>query len=68
MNDLKQGDKVRFRGMPGLGTGIFRRYEGRDAYNDQPLRAVVNIEGLDEGRAFLYDDRFSPNELIKVSR
>ena len=66
-NEFKDGDRVRFRGMPGLGVGTFKRYTEIDAFNNRPFRCRVEIMGLDEGKSYRYEDSFDVRDLVRAS-
>jgi hypothetical protein len=67
IREFKAGDLVRFRGMPGLGVGVFKRYTEVDAYSGRPFRCRVELDGLDEGKPYKYEDSFAVSELVALS-
>lgn len=75
---LPVGTRVKIRRCGGLGVGIVRRLitsrvvaDSRGVESVIPLRgwveAEVELEGLDEGRAYTYVDRFPTSHLVAVS-
>lgn len=63
---FEPGDRVRFRGMPGLGVGRFVRVTATDAHTGRPFRCECQVVGLDEGREYVYSDFFAISDLVRV--